>query len=131
MRTFIALALVGLCACVAETEPETGRMVFSTDCAACHGMAAKGDGPLGKSLDIAPPDLTQISGRNGGTFPRVAVMSVIDGLDRDAHFSTAMPEFGAGDLGDTVIVEEQEGLGTPIPIRLLLLTDYLESIQGK
>ena len=55
-------------------------------------------------------------------------MSTIDGLDRGAHFSAAMPEFGAGDLGETVIVEN-DGLGTPVPMTLLVLTDYLERIQ--
>jgi hypothetical protein len=55
-------------------------------------------------------------------------MSTIDGLDRGAHFSAAMPEFGAGDLGETIIVEN-EGLGTPVPMKLLMLTEYLESIQ--
>ena len=69
-----------------------------------------------------------IAARNGGMFPRDRVMSTIDGLDRGAHFSTAMPEFGAGDLGDTVIVEDG-GLGTPVPMQLLALTDYLESLQ--
>jgi hypothetical protein len=69
-----------------------------------------------------------IAARNDGVFPRDQVMSTIDGLDRGAHFSAAMPEFGAGDLGDTVIVES-DGLGTPVPEGLLALTDYLESIQ--
>jgi hypothetical protein len=56
-------------------------------------------------------------------------MSVIDGFDRGAHFSPAMPEFGATDMGDTVIVERTPGIGTPVPERLLALADYLESIQ--
>ena len=56
-------------------------------------------------------------------------MSTIDGFARGAHFSPAMPEFGETDLGQTVIVEETPGVGTPIPEKLLALADYLESIQ--
>ena len=87
-----------------------------------------GDGPTARALGVAAPDLTTISARNGGTFPRDQVMSIIDGLNREPHFSTAMPEFGAGDLGETIIVEN-DGLGTPVPQKLLVLTEYLESIQ--
>ena len=92
------------------------------------GTVATGDGPAARGLTVAPPDLTTIAARNGGVFPVDQVMSTIDGLDRGQHFSAAMPEFGAGDLGETVIVEEQ-GLGTPVPMKLLVLTEYLESIQ--
>ena len=97
-------------------------------CASCHGADATGGGDAGRDLATAPPDLTMIAARNGGTFPTDQVMSTIDGLDRGTHFSAAMPEFGAGDLGETVIVEN-EGLGTPVPMKLLMLTEYLESIQ--
>ncbi len=126
MRYFIILAALGLAACV--EEPVDGRTAFMADCASCHGGDGKGGGPAARALAVAPPDLTQIAARNGGIFPRNQVMSTIDGLDRGAHFSTAMPEFGAGDMGDTVIVEE-DGLGTPVPMRLLVLAEYLESIQ--
>lgn len=126
MRYFIFLAALGLSACV--EEPVDGRAAFMADCAGCHGVDGKGNGELARGLATAPPDLTQIAARNDGIFPRNQVMSTIDGLDRGAHFSPAMPEFGAGDMGDTIIVEE-DGLGTPVPERLLLLTDYLESIQ--
>ena len=126
MRSLLPLAILGLAACV--QDPVSGRAVYLDNCAACHGAEAQGDGPMARDLSTAPPDLTMISARNGGTFPRDQVMSTIDGLDRGAHFSAAMPEFGAGDMGDTVIVEA-DGLGTPVPVQLLALADYLESIQ--
>jgi hypothetical protein len=87
-----------------------------------------GNGPASRGLSVTPPDLTGLTASNGGVFPRDAVMSTIDGLDRGTHFSAAMPEFGAGDLGETVVVES-DGLGTPVPMTLLLLADYLESMQ--
>jgi mono/diheme cytochrome c family protein len=126
MRYFIILMTIGLTACV--EEPVDGRTAYLENCASCHANNAKGNGPASRNLAVAPPDLTMISTRNNGVFPRDQVMSTIDGLDRGAHFSAAMPEFGAGDLGETVIVEN-EGLGTPVPMKLLVLTDYLERIQ--
>ena len=123
---FVILAVLGLAACV--EEPIDGRTAYLENCASCHGLDAKGDGPMARGLTTAPPDLTMIASRNGGVFPTDQVMSTIDGLDRGAHFSAAMPEFGAGDMGATVIVEE-DGLGTPVPMQLLVLTEYLESIQ--
>jgi len=126
MRYLMMFAALTLAACV--EEPETGAEIFATECAGCHGADARGDGPYARGLDTVPPDLTTIASRNGGVFPRDQVMSTIDGLQRDAHFSVAMPEFGAGDLGATVIVEEN-GLGTPVPTKLLLLTDYIELLQ--
>ena len=126
MQRFIILAVIALAACV--EEPVDGRTAYQADCAGCHGADARGNGPVAAGLAVAPPDLTQIAARNGGTFPRDRVMSTIDGLNRGAHFSAAMPEFGAGDMGETIMTEE-DGLGMPVPARLLALTDYLESIQ--
>lgn len=124
---WLALAPLALAACVqqeVQTGPEAGALAFQEDCAACHG-------PDGKGLRFATmrtPDLTRLSERNGGTFPRDYVMSTIDGYIRGEHFSDAMPEFGAGDMGPTVIVEE-DGIGTPIPARLLALANWLETVQ--
>ena len=123
---FVILAVLGLAACV--DEPIDGRTAYLENCASCHGLDAKGDGPMARGLTTAPPDLTMIASRNGGVFPTDQVMSTIDGLDRGEHFNAAMPEFGAGDMGATVIVEE-DGLGTPVPMQLLVLAEYLESIQ--
>lgn len=111
-----------------DVSAEAGAMLFAENCAACHGVDARGAGEFGVQLFNIPPDLTQLSANNGGVFPTDYVMGVIDGFHRDPRFSQAMPEFGAGDMGPTVIVE-QDGLGTPVPARLLALTSWLETIQ--
>ena len=130
MRPFILLAPLALMACVPDPHEEvSGRAAFLESCAGCHGEDGTGTGPLAPGLDPHPADLTTIAVRNGGTFPRDRVMSTIDGFARGAHFSPAMPEFGETDLGDTVVVEETPGVGTPIPEKLLALADYLQSIQ--
>lgn len=125
-----ALALSALAGCVEPPETD-GRLLFMDNCAACHGADAMGTGELGADLIRTPPDLTVLARRNGGTFPRDYVMSTIDGYARGSHFSAAMPEFGAGDLGPAVIVEDAEGNGIPVPVGLLALADYLESVQRR
>lgn len=126
---FALIALAATAACVQTKEPINGQTAFLESCSGCHGADARGAGDVGQTLDIVPPDLTTLAARNGGVFPRDAVMSTIDGLTRRPHFSADMPEFGAGDMGDTIIVENADGTGTPVPERLLALADYLESLQ--
>jgi len=122
------MACLGLAACVEDPEV-AGPMAFAQDCAACHGSDAMGAGDVGRTLIRQPPDLTTLARRNGGVFPRDYVMSTIDGYVRGAHFSAAMPVFGAGDMGPTIVVENADGTGTPVPARLLALADYLETLQ--
>jgi len=121
MRFMILMSFGVLAGCVQETGVPDGGLAFAQDCAGCHG--ADGKGGIG-------PNLTTLAQNNGGVFPREAVMATIDGLNRPPHFATAMPEFGAGDLGEAVIVETPDGLGTPTPVRLIALADYLERIQA-
>jgi hypothetical protein len=40
-----------------------------------------------------------------------------------------MPEFGAGDMG-TVVQLEENGLTMPIPANLLAIANYLETLQN-
>ena len=129
MKTLSIIAALALTGCIDTPEPQTGKQAFMENCASCHGFDGNGGGEMAENLIKMPPDLTQLSARNGGVFPSDYVMSTIDGLDRGTHFSGAMPEFGAGDMGDTVIVEK-DGLGTPVPAELLALTEYLEGLQG-
>ncbi len=128
MKTLSIIAALALTGCIDTPEPQTGKQAFMENCASCHGFDGNGGGEMAENLIKMPPDLTQLSARNGGVFPSDYVMSTIDGLDRGTHFSGAMPEFGAGDMGDTVIVEK-DGLGTPVPSELLALTQYLEVLQ--
>lgn len=123
------LALAGCVDSGGEAEAVSGAVAFRDTCAACHGTDARGGGPLASGLSRPPPDLTGLSARNGGIFPRNSVMSTIDGYARGSHFAPDMPEFGAGDMGALVIVENPDGSNTPTPALLLALADYLESVQ--
>lgn len=127
MILILGLALGG-CTPEAETgSPEAGAVFFAENCAACHGTDARGGGPESLGLGGPPPDLTALSRRNGGEFPLVDVLSIVDGYGAQS-LDRAMPEFGAGDLGPEIVVEI-DGQGTPIPARLLEVVSYLETVQ--
>jgi mono/diheme cytochrome c family protein len=123
-----AIAVLGLAACqFPVAQPPVARQDFATHCASCHGTDARGNGPASAGMAVAPPDLTRISARNGGEFPTVAVMSQIDGYTRGP---SSMPEFGDMLLGDRrVLVETSPGVQTPTPERLVLMAEYLRSLQ--
>lgn len=127
MKKLILISTLALGACVDDVVTD-GRQAFQTDCAACHGSDAMGSGSFGAQLIKMPPDLTTLSQRYGGVFPRDYVMSTIDGFDRGDHFSGAMPEFGAGDMGPIVMTEDA-GNPVPVPARLLALTNHIQNLQ--
>ena len=120
-----------LAACADREEPEvSGRAVYQDYCVTCHGVSGRGDGPAAGGLAQKPADLTRITARNGGTFPQVRVMSVIDGYTRRDQHGTTMPEMGPVlQEGRLVVVDTGDGVMTPTPERLVALADYLESIQ--
>lgn len=116
----MALAASALAACepgqhAERASPQNGMRLFAANCAGCHGSDARGIGTA--------PDLTRLSARAGGTFPTIDVLNQVHGG------GGTMPAFGALDRGPTVVVEIEEGIGTPVPADLLALWGYLESIQ--
>lgn len=120
--------LAGLVACAPDEMPgpNEGEMLFAENCAACHGYRGQGGGTLVGGQRA--PDLTMISTRNGGEFPRAQVLSQIDGYGRGKVSAEVMPEFGSLLEGETVPVDI-DGTLTPTPRPLAALLAYLESIQ--
>lgn len=124
------------CPSWAQTSIALGRADFRDNCASCHGMTGKGDGPMRSSLVKPPADLTMIAQRNGGEFPREQIGEVIDGRvlgDAGPHGSREMPVWGQvfkrramtqpGDSARTAEWSAQD--------RIISLLKYLEDIQGK
>ena len=103
--TFVLVPLLacGLVAGLASVSAEPARQlpnragsaIYQERCASCHGADAKGNGPVAQVLKVAPPDLTGISRRNGGTFPAARVVKIItSGDDMAAHGTRMMPVWG-------------------------------------
>jgi len=114
-------------------RPEvTGRAIYRDFCVSCHGESGKGDGPAVAGLDAPPPDLTTLSARNNGMFPRNYVISTIDGYTRRASGGElVMPEFGTFlQAGQLVLLDTGDGIRTPTPERLVALAAYIETLQA-
>jgi len=72
-----------------------GEIVYVRYCVACHGKAAKGDGPLAGDLRIPVPDLTRLASRNAGTYPYARVVRLIgNGEVVRGHGTKDMPAWG-------------------------------------
>ena len=76
-----ALPAVASPVSAANLPDYSGARLFQRYCASCHGSQARGDGPVSKTLAVAPPDLTRISIRHCGAFPADWVYRVIDGRE--------------------------------------------------
>ncbi len=111
---------------ISDVSPSSGKEMFQSYCAVCHGKDAKGDGPAASALKVPPPDLTQLAKKNGGKFPAAHVASVIRGqADLASHGSKDMPVWGP--LFSS-ISKGQEG---QVQQRVANLVGYLETLQEK
>jgi mono/diheme cytochrome c family protein len=107
---------------VKPTSPVSGKEMFATYCAVCHGADAKGGGPAAAALKNRPTDLAQLSAINRGKYPELSVVSTLSGREVDAHGSQEMPIWG--DLF--------RSLGSDmVHMRIGNLTAYIGSIQAK
>ena len=108
-------------------DANAGADNYEQLCAACHGAAGKGDGPVAEVLTTPAPDLTRIAARRGGEFPREELIRLIDGREQvDAHGSQQMPVWGYEfwiDAGGGAFSERK------VAETLAALVDYIESIQ--
>jgi hypothetical protein len=101
-----------------------GADSYSFYCAPCHGKDGMGAGPVAPALKTPPSDLTKLSARNGGVFPKDRVRAFVTSGERaiPAHGSSEMPVWGptfrALDTSDKIV-----------SVRIFNIVGYLESIQ--
>ena len=125
----LLVAAAALAACAPERQV-SGRALYDAYCVSCHGVTGKGDGPGAAGLPHPPADLTQIAARNGGSFPMIRVMSVIDGYTRRGDHASVMPELGAAlQEGPVILYDAGDGVATPTPANLVALAEYLHGLQ--
>ena len=111
-----------------------GKMEFQKNCASCHGMGGKGDGPLVEFLKQSPGDLTVLSKNNGGIYPQDKVYEWIRDPQRiRAHGTEEMPIWG--ERYSMEIIEKYGpdyfGPGSSVQERILELVFYIGTIQQK
>ena len=86
----VAFVIIGMSfsAYALAQDIDIGKIEYQSNCASCHGMDAKGDGPVSKELKTRPTDLTLLAKKNKGVFPVNAVYRIIDGRDQIASHGT-------------------------------------------
>ena len=129
-----AAASFGTAAFAQKEKVDVGKQEFKTNCAACHGADAKGNGREAYNLEVAPSDLTLLARNNAGVFPVDHLIDVIDGRALiKSHGLREMPAWGkryaaiaAVNFADSPYDREAFIRG-----RVLILVDYLRRIQQK
>lgn len=108
------------------TSPASGKEMFVSYCASCHGKDAKGNGPAANALKQLPADLTTLAKRNGGKYPTDRVTSILRGQTTlMAHGDQEMPVWGP------VFWRLSQGREEQVQMRIANLNRYLESLQEK
>lgn len=111
---------------VKAMSPASGKDMYNSYCAVCHGTDGKGGGPAASALKVPPTDLTLLAKNNGGKYPALKVTSTIRGeAALPAHGSKDMPVWGTLFWS---LSSEHEG---EVQQRVANLTHYIESLQAK
>ena len=135
------ITAMGFSACALAQDIDIGKIEYQSNCASCHGMDAKGDGPVSKELKTRPTDLTLLAKKNKGVFPLNAVYRIIDGRDQIAsHGTKEMPVWGYRFVppshyilrpADDYIFAPPSSPEAVVHGRIMAVIDYLDRIQEK
>ena len=110
----------------ASAEPLSGKQLYTSYCALCHGSDGKGGGPFSPQLKTWPPDLTQLAKKNHGVFPEMRIAETIDGeFAKPSHGTAEMPIWGP------IFRSMAHGHKDSAQVRINSLVKYLESLQEK
>jgi mono/diheme cytochrome c family protein len=104
----------------------SGKDMFNSYCAVCHGTDAKGAGPAASAMKTNPADLTALAKKSGGKYPASHVAAVLRGQSITAsHGSQDMPVWGP------LFSSISQGHEAQVQQRIANLVDYVETLQTK
>lgn len=119
----------------AQGKFDFGRREYEGNCAVCHGMTGKGDGPYAGFVQTKRGlNLTDIQKRNGGIFPLLQILETIDGRrEIAAHGPRDMPIWGRDYLARARAdyMDVPYDLERYVEVRIVALADYLYRLQAK
>jgi len=111
---------------ITNAPPTSGKAMFESYCAVCHGKDAKGGGPAASAMKTPPSDLTLLAQKNGGKFPSAHVAAVLRGqATLPSHGSQDMPIWGS------LFSSISQGHDTQVQQRITNLVTYVETLQAK
>lgn len=112
---------------------DLGKQEYLENCTVCHGNDGKGHGPYVEFLRKSPPDLTQLTKRNGGVFPVSRMYETIEGANVPGHGARDMPIWGM----DYRIKAAEYYVDVPyepepyVRARILMLIEHISRLQER
>lgn len=111
---------------ITDTPSNSGKEMYSSYCAVCHGANGKGDGPAASAMKSGPTDLTTLAQKNGGKYPAAHVAAVIRGqASLPSHGSEDMPVWGP------LFSSLSQGHEAQVQQRVSNLVQYIDTLQAK
>lgn len=111
---------------ITNAPSSSGKEMFKSYCAVCHGVDAKGSGPAASAMKTPPTDLTALAQKSGGQYPAAHVAAVIRGqATTPSHGSQDMPVWGP------LFSSISQGHEGQIQQRVTNLVNYIETLQAK
>jgi len=77
-----------------RTDPTSGKQMFTSYCAPCHGIDGRGQGPEASALKVQPSDLTSLAKRHSGRFPDNHIYAVLCFGTNAGQHGSEMPNWG-------------------------------------
>ena len=111
---------------ITSTPANSGKEMFNSYCAVCHGTDAKGNGPAATAMKTPPTDLTTLAQKEGGKYPAAHVAAVLRGqANTPSHGSQDMPIWGP------LFSSISQGRQGAVQQRITNLVSYVEGLQAK
>jgi len=111
---------------IRNAPANSGKAMFNSYCAVCHGADGKGSGPAASALKTAPADLTALAAKNAGKYPAGHVAATIKGQATLAsHGTQDMPIWGP------LFSSIDQGREAQTQQRIANLVAYIGTLQAK